>query len=461
MAEKEDSSIRITTLVDGLPMKGPLLLVHVLCALLMLTEGIDTFGVGFVSPYLSHQYRISTEQLGLVYSGTVVASLLGATLIAPLSDRMGRRTVLLLTSLLMGPATLLTPIASSVQLLFLLRFVIGLGFGAALPCALSLAADYAPARHRSLLLLMPNTGISVGMMLAGLGAALIIPHWGWQALLAASATLSLAITALAWVWLPESLQFLARRDPADPRLRGIAVRLAPALASVKPLTLAPEPLTAKPGSPMALARDGRALRTLALWFLMSLGYVLINFNGYWMPTAILATGASMQQTGLLVSFGKFGGVCASLAFGWVADRRGLSPIVCLALFVTALTIVLTGATAAVPVTAAIFLTLSCVLLNPVTGGMQALTIGSYPSELRSVAMGWVSGFARLIGGGAGTLAGGYMIEHAWNSGAMTRALALAPFLAGIVVLLLWRADGSDRWSSMRGLGRRGLHLERR
>ena len=238
MPQQIDPSIRIAVLIDDLPVRGVLLLVPILCVMLMLTEGMDAFGVGFVGHYISKQHGISPEQLAMAYTGTVVASLLGATAIAPLSDRFGRRIVLIATSAMMAPATFLAPIASSVATLFGLRFMIGLAFGATLPCAISLAADYAPVRHRTMLLMM-NTGTSVGTMIAGIGAALIVPTLGWQALIYAIGTVSAAVTVATWLWLPKSLQFMARRDPFDPRAARTVRRLAPDAMSrgtVRPLS---------------------------------------------------------------------------------------------------------------------------------------------------------------------------------------------------------------------------------
>ena len=142
---------------------GWLLRVPALCGLLMIMEGIDTYAISYIAPFLSKEFAIAPEQMGVVFTTTVVASMLGAVALTPLSDRIGYRRVLLLSSLLIGPATLLTALASNVATLIALRFVIGLGFGAALPTTIALVTDYAPQRRRSVLVMAMSSSIVIGM----------------------------------------------------------------------------------------------------------------------------------------------------------------------------------------------------------------------------------------------------------------------------------------------------------
>ncbi len=430
----------VSTFVDGLSLKGYLAWAPVICTLLMLTEGIDSFGVGFVGPALSKHYHITAQALAQIYTGTVVASLVGAVVIAPLSDIFGRRRILLLTSLAMAPATLLTPLAGSVPILFALRFIIGLAFGAALPLTLSLTADFAPKRWKGLLLMMMNTGINLGMVLAGLGAASIIPKFGWQALLYASGALSLACTALAWARLPESIQYLVRTDPTGAPLRRLLTRLDPAVkAGALPPVLEPDPLPQMAGTPMALLRDGLAMRTVLFWFLASLTFVMINFSSYWLPTLLMKEGASITQTGLIVSAGKTGGIICAIVIGWLSARGGLSRVITACLIGSAVTASLAGLVGQPLVAVGLVMATAC-LTSPSVSGSQALTASAYSASLRSTATGWVTGLARLIGGGAGTMVGGYMIGAGWTRTEIGPAIGAVLLAAGLVVLLVTRGE---------------------
>ena len=119
---------------------------------------------------------------------------------------------------------------------------------------------------------------------------------------------------------------------------------------------------------------------------------------------MLSAGADNRQTSFLLSLGKFGSVAAAFVVGRIADRQGLPCILTLCLFATAIAILFTGHLVALP--------------------------------MRADATGWVSGFARLIGGGVGTMAGGYMVQRACSPHAMANALAAPALAAGLIVLLV-------------------------
>lgn len=436
------NAVAVSDLIASASLKGYVGRVPILCALLMLTEGIDTFGVGFIGPYLSNQYGISTQELAAVYTGTIVASLIGAVCVAPLSDRIGRRPLLIATSVIMGPCTLLTAMASDVVQLFVLRFLIGVAFGTALPVAIAMVADYAPSRRKSLLAMMMNTGINLGMILAGLGAAALIPAFGWKSLLYVSGALSIAATVVVWLFLPESLQHLARRNQSDTRALAIAARIDPALQSWTDLRLVPDAVGSNGGSPLALLQGGRWLLTAMLWFLMSLCYILINFIAYWLPTALMNAGATISEAGLLISAGKSGGVALALVVGWLADRQGLSRILSLSFGIAAAATALIGLSTTMPLIATLFLLTACFLMNSNVSGTQALMVGAYPATLRGTATGWISGLARLIGGGAGTLVGGRMIANGWGADRIAPVLAMVLFTACLTIIAIRRVPGT-------------------
>mgnify|MGYP000850306019 CR=1 FL=1 len=72
--------------------------------------GVDTFGISYVAPLLGADFGIAPAQIGMVFAASVVASLVGAIGIAPLSDRFGRRRVLLVSVLLTGAPSLFIPL---------------------------------------------------------------------------------------------------------------------------------------------------------------------------------------------------------------------------------------------------------------------------------------------------------------------------------------------------------------
>ncbi len=429
-------STSISDYIDRGPLRGVMLRVPVLCCLLMLTEGMDTYGVGYIGPFLTKEYGLAPAVLGMIYTATVIASLIGAVVIAPLSDRIGRRPLLIGSSLLMGACTLLTPAASSAPVLLLVRFLIGLGFGAAVPTAFALTGDYAPARHRALVTMMMSSGIALGMVLAGLLAAYIIPTFGWRAMLYVNGGLSLAWTAILFARLPESIRFLVLRHPGSDTLRALGARLA-ADRNEAPEPLS-EPVTRKDRSPVReIFTRERIVMTLLLWFTMSMAYAVEFFMSYWLPTVAMQSGADIRTTGLVLAAGKVGSILGAIAVGATMDRRGPARVLTVTFLLTALSTVALGHGGGFAVISVALVILTCFLLDGSFAGIQALTTSAYPGAIRATGTGWVTGFSRLVGGGGGTMAGGYLVQLHWTVGAISLLMAV-PMLAGSVALLWLR-----------------------
>ena len=97
-------------------------------------------------------------------------------------DRMGRRVALLGSLISFGVLTLMVPLAGSPLSLSVLRFLAGLGLGAAMPNAATLSSEYVPTRHRPFAVTLTIVCIPLGGSLAGFVGGYILPRWGWHTL---------------------------------------------------------------------------------------------------------------------------------------------------------------------------------------------------------------------------------------------------------------------------------------
>jgi AAHS family 4-hydroxybenzoate transporter-like MFS transporter len=421
--------IDVAAFIETRLLTGYLRRVPILCVLLMLVEGIDAFGIGFVGPFLGKALDLTPERLGTIYTATVIASLIGAAVLAPLSDRIGRRPMLLWTTAIMVPATVATALAPNFAALLVARFLIGVAFGAAFPVAIALVADYAPAARRSMLLMMLNAGIGGGVVIAGYAAAIVIPTLGWQAFLYLSAGVSALVGLLAWALLPESLPLLVRSGRQAEAL-AIARRIAP---EDTPAALAwHQPEGTGATTPLALFERRTWLTTMLLWAMVSFTYVTINFVSYWLPTAMMAAGLSIGKAGVAISTGKLCGLAGIFAIGWLADRFGLTRVMTVNFALTGMLILAIAGVPAGGVAIALLIAALSVDGANASGG-HALMATSYPSQLRATAFGWISGFARLIGGGAGAMLGAHLVGANWSIAAMALLFA-ATFAANAAIV---------------------------
>ncbi len=286
--------------LDTLPIRGKLLLVPILCMMSMVIEGIDSNVISYVGPLIKQELALTGPALGLIYSATVIAALIGAAGVAPLSDHFGRRPVMLWATLILAVATLVTPSLTTAWELFAIRFVVGIAFGAAVPTTFALTADYSPPRRRAFLIMMVTAGVALGYVAAGYASALIIPHWGWRTLMYLAGCVSFGWGIMLYFLLPESPLFAK----GGARSRQLLESLGFVGHSPAPATGEEEPAARPRPYPSALFTPGLRWRTLAIWLVVSCAYAAELLVAFWFPAMLLDMHYSIAQAASITATGK-------------------------------------------------------------------------------------------------------------------------------------------------------------
>ena len=153
-----------------------------------------------------HEWGVSRGALAPALSAGLAGVLIGAPLFGWAGDRFGRKRAILLGSLVYGCFCLLSAAARSIDHLIALRLLTGIGLGGVLPNVIALTAETAPARVRPFLTALVTVGISLGGVMVGIVAAVMVPQEGWRALFMVGGIVPLVVAALVAVGLPESLR---------------------------------------------------------------------------------------------------------------------------------------------------------------------------------------------------------------------------------------------------------------
>jgi multidrug resistance protein len=206
--------------------------------LLFLTVFVDLVGFGIVLPLLplyADRFGASGLMVGLLVTSYSVAQFFMAPIWGRLSDRYGRRPILLLGLLGSALAYVVFAWAGSVAALFASRILAGIG-GSTIPVAEAYIADVTPPERRAgnmgLIGAAFGLGFTVGPALGGITATISPAAPGYLA-----ALLCLGNAALAAVLLPESRVGDARAKSPRPgwafTTQGLGTALrAPALRRV-------------------------------------------------------------------------------------------------------------------------------------------------------------------------------------------------------------------------------------
>jgi AAHS family 4-hydroxybenzoate transporter-like MFS transporter len=391
-----DEALDVGEIIDNSPVGSIQRVVIGLCACLIFLDGFDAQAIGYVAPVLIRTWPISPRQLGWVFSAGLIGLMLGSLTIAPLADRFGRRPIMLVSTFSFGLFSLLTANATTVNALWLLRFLTGLGLGGLLPNTISLTAEYSPQRRRSLLVMTIATGFTAGSLFAGLVSAQLISRYGWQAVFMVGGVLPLLAVVVVFFALPESIHFLVANRG---EWRMIARLLHKIDRSIQVQETQRYRVTAQLTARMSVAlllREGRGRNTILLWIIFFMSFLDIYFLVNWLPAAMNASGASIKTAINVGTMLQVGGLLGPLLLGWLVGRRGPRLALVPAYLLGALCISCVGvyARSDIPLTVLMVFGAGFGVLGGHTAA-NAVAASSYPASIRSTGIGWALGIGRI------------------------------------------------------------------
>ena len=413
-------------------------IVFVLCFLVVAADGFDTAAVGFVAPSLIDQWHISRAALGPVMSAALIGLGIGALLAGPMADRVGRKTVLSVSVACFGVWSLASVFATSVASLTVLRLLTGLGLGAAMPNAVTLMAEYSPARARGVIVNAMFCGFSAGLSIGGLSASWLIPHVGWPSVFALGGAWPLVLSIVLATVLPESVQFMVIRKRPAQHVARILARIAPDKRLLQCHFVANEVREASGGASslsMILSPNYR-LRTVLLWIAYFMGLVIFYLLTNWLPTLFKDAGFDTRGGALMTALFPLGGIVGNLCLGWVMDRVNARRAIAWTYLLSAVLVLVIGQRlgGTFILGALVFLTGTAVT-SSVTS-MSAYAASVYPTHARATGVAWMLGIGRM-GAVVGALTGAVLMNLHWPFGAVFSALAI-PAVAAAMALSVRR-----------------------
>ena len=380
---------------------GPLQIrVAILCALAQAFDGYDITSIGMAAPALSHAWGVPAAAFANAFVMSSVGIMVGALASGPIGDRIGRKPVILHSLAFLCVFSLLSAAATSVGTLAVLRFMTGIGIGALMPSTVALAADYTPARLRTITIMWVFTGNTLGGFLGGQLVAQLLPHYGWQVVFLIGGVLPLM--------LPESVRFLLTRERRSPRVMRIyaAMGVDPDYASVRHVDVLR-------GNPVgALFADGYASRTVLLWIMFFANLMSMYMISYWLPSVLHLSGLSPADAVFAASLMSAGAVLSILLLGPLSTSFGPERVLVVS-YGGGVVVIAMLALLDMPyglLLGAIFVMGACTIGSQLAA--NGLAAARYPARMRTTGVGWALGIGRL-GGIAGPALGGALLAMGW------------------------------------------------
>ncbi|WP_274570951.1 aromatic acid/H+ symport family MFS transporter [Neisseria leonii] len=378
------------------------------CTLIIIFDGYDLVIYGVVLPILMKTWSLDPVTAGVLGSTALFGMMAGAMGLGMLSDKIGRKKMIILCIVLFSGFTVLNGFAQTPLQFGIMRFIAGLGIGGVMPNVVALMSEYSPKRIRSTLVAVMFSGYGVGgIMSAGLGIW-IVPNYGWQVMfyLAAVPLLLLPVIIRA---LPDSVAFLLKNGRTA-EARKVMQMLVPNENIRETDVLILNEAESSHTGLAHLVTEGRLGSTLGFWCAFFMCLLMIYALGSWLPKLMTMAGYGLSSSLMFLLALNIGGIIGAVSGGYLSDRFHPKPVL-VAFFLTgAAAIGLLG-----------FETPQTVLYLLVTVAGSA-TIGSqillyayvarfYPTTIRSTGLGWASGIGRT-GAIIGPMLGGTLLAMA-------------------------------------------------
>ena len=200
------------------------ILVAAVASLGGLLFGFDTGVISGALLFIKNDFTLSSTMQGVVTSMVLVGAVIGAAVGGPLTDRFGRKPIIIVMAVLFAIGSLLSAAAGNAYMLMVARTILGVAIGTASMLTPLYLSEMAPAEKRGMIVSLNQFCITLGILLSYLvdfSFANVDGTWRWMLGIGAVPGILLGVGMAV---LPESPRWLASRgryDEAERVLQGL------------------------------------------------------------------------------------------------------------------------------------------------------------------------------------------------------------------------------------------------
>ncbi|MCL4428982.1 MAG: MFS transporter, partial [Deltaproteobacteria bacterium] len=152
------------------------------------TDAYDLFIIGVVIALLTPIWHLTTSEIAILGSSSLIAAALGAYIFGRVADIFGRKAIYGLEVLILTIGAIGSAFSQDITQLIIWRIVLGIGIGGDYPISAIIMSEYANRKDRgklvSMVFSLQGIGLIVGPMAAILILMLGVPHdMAWRILL--------------------------------------------------------------------------------------------------------------------------------------------------------------------------------------------------------------------------------------------------------------------------------------
>lgn len=396
-------------------------------------DGFDVLSIAFASPGIAKEWHIAQTGLGVVLSMELIGMAFGSVFLGGVADKIGRRSTLLGCTIVMVIGMLGATTAGSPVQLSIWRVFTGLGIGGMLSAINAVVAEFSNKRWRSLAISIMVIGYPLGGTFGGMMASRLLATHAWRSVFYLGAAGTGILLPVLYFMLPESVHWLARKQPKD-ALRRVNQSLAK--LGHPGVTALPEvresELKKSVGDIFSPALVTVTLLVTAAYFFH---IVTFYFILKWTPKVVADMGFPASAAGGVLTWANFGGALGGAVFGILTAKFGLKPLSIVILVLTTVGVTLFGRTPADLGTMAYLAALAGFFGNAGVSGLYSIAAYAFPTHVRATGTGFVIGVGR---GGAvlSPILAGMLLDGGFNVPTVAMVMSVGSLLGAIVLLFL-------------------------
>ncbi|MEO8318579.1 MAG: sugar porter family MFS transporter [Bradyrhizobium sp.] len=176
--------------------------------------GYDTGVISGANLFIKMQFSLSATMEEIVVSAVLVGAVMGAAIGGALTDRFGRRKLIILAGIIFTVSAFGTALAPAVTWLIAARVVSGIAIGIASFISPMYIAELVPAKFRGSLVAVNMLAITTGIVVAYLVDFAFSSIHGWRYMFGLAAIPSIALVIGMWL-LPDSPRWLISKSKTD------------------------------------------------------------------------------------------------------------------------------------------------------------------------------------------------------------------------------------------------------
>jgi len=274
-------------------------------------DAFDAMLYALVLAHIMSDLGMSKATSGFLATLTLLASGIGGVMFGFLADRIGRKRALMLSILTYSLCSFASGLSTSILMLAIFRFILGLGMGGEWNTGATLVAETWPTELRAKAISIVQSSWAIGYALAALVAGIVLHYANWRMVFLVG-----VLPAIVTLWIqnsvPESEMWQEHQRQAKD-----STRVASQLAATNHASF------------IGIFQPPYMRYTLALLFANFFGMFAWWGLFTWLPPYLslpVSQGGRgfgvVGTTTLLVTLNLFGMFPGYASFGWIADRLG-------------------------------------------------------------------------------------------------------------------------------------------